>query len=53
LKEDLIVDFIGQITYENVEVVGGVFLVRGVRLVRPVDADFLNTNISDLKMLPD
>jgi hypothetical protein len=41
LKKNLIIDFIGQISDEDVEVVRSVFLVRGVGLVGPVDTDLL------------
>lgn len=41
LKKNLIVDFVGQIAHEDVEVVRRVFLGRVVGLVGPVDADFL------------
>lgn len=41
LQEDLIVDFVGQIADENVEMVGRVLLGGVVGLISPVDADFL------------
>ena len=41
LEEYLVIDFVGQIADEDVEVVRGVFLGRVVGLVSPVDADFL------------
>lgn len=41
LQQHFIVDFIGQITNEDVEVAGSVFLGRRVRLVGPVDANLL------------
>ncbi len=46
LEEDLVVDFVGQITDEDVEMVGRVFLVLVVRLIGPVDADFLEKKFS-------
>ena len=49
MKQDLIIDFIGQIANKDVEVVRCVFLVGGVGLVGPVDADFLRT-IQNLKI---
>lgn len=42
LEKDLVVDFIGKIANENVEVVGGVFLGSVVGLVGPVYTDFLS-----------
>lgn len=42
LQKNFVIDFIGQITDEDVEVVGGVFFVGGIRLVSPVDANFLH-----------
>ncbi len=44
MKEDFVIDFIGEIADKNVEVIRGVFLIRGVGLVGPVDADLLRTN---------
>lgn len=44
LLQDLVVDFIAQISNEDVEVVRGVFFVGAVGLVGPVDADFLLTD---------
>ena len=41
LHQNLIIDFIAQVTNENMEVVGGIFLVGAVGLVGPVDANFL------------
>lgn len=41
LQEDLVVDLVGQIANENVEVVGRVLFARRVGLIGPVDADFL------------
>ena len=41
MEKDFIIDFVGEITDKDVKVVGGVFLVRGIRLVGPVDTDFL------------
>jgi hypothetical protein len=41
LEKNLIIDFVGEIADKDVEVVGGIFLVGGVGLVSPVDADFL------------
>ena len=41
LEEDLIVNLVGQVAHENVEVIGGILLARGVRLVGPVDPNFL------------
>lgn len=41
LGEDLVIDFVGQVTDKDVEVARGVFLARGVGLVRPVDSDLL------------
>ena len=42
LKQHLVVDFIGQISDEDVEVTRGVLLVLVVGLVGPVHADFLH-----------
>ena len=39
LEKNLIVDFVGKITNEDVEVVRGIFLVGSVRLVCPVNPD--------------
>ena len=44
LGENLIVDFVGQVANEDVEVARGILLARGIRLVGPVDANFLNTS---------
>lgn len=44
LLQDLVVDLIAQVSDEDVEVVRGVFFVRAVGLVGPVDADFLVTD---------
>ena len=41
LEKDLIVDFVGQVADEDVEVAGGVFLGGIIGLVGPVDTDFL------------
>lgn len=41
MEEDLVIDFVGKITNEDVEVVGRVFLGGSVGLVGPVDPDFL------------
>lgn len=41
LQEDFIVDLVGQIADEDVEVVRGVFLGRVVGLIGPIDTDFL------------
>jgi len=41
LEENLIVDFVREIADKDVKVVGGIFLVGGVGLVSPIDADFL------------
>ena len=41
LEEDLVINFVREIANENVEVVGGVLLVRGIGLVCPVDTDLL------------
>lgn len=41
MKEDLVIDFVGEIANENVEVIGGILLVRSIRLVRPVDSNLL------------
>jgi hypothetical protein len=45
LEEDLIVDLVGQVADEDVEVVGRVFLGGVVRLISPVDADFLSESV--------
>lgn len=42
LKKDLIVDLVGQVTDEDVEVVGRVLFRGVVRLISPVDTDFLS-----------
>jgi hypothetical protein len=47
LKQHLVVDFIAKVANEDVEVVGGVFLGRVVRLVSPINADFLSILISN------
>lgn len=39
--QDFVVNFVAQISNENVEVVRSIFLVRAVGLVSPVDTDFL------------
>lgn len=44
LQKDLVIDLIGQVADEDVEVVRCVFLCRVVGLVRPIDADFLNSS---------
>ena len=41
MEQNLIVDFITEIADKNVEMVGGVLLVVVIRLVRPVNANFL------------
>lgn len=41
LRQDLIVDFVAQVTDEDVEVVRGIFLVCAVGLIGPVDTNFL------------
>jgi hypothetical protein len=41
LEQNLVVDLVGQITDENVMMTTSIFLVRGVGLIGPVDADFL------------
>jgi hypothetical protein len=41
LQKDLVVDFVRQVANEDVEVVGCVLLRGVVRLIGPVDADFL------------
>lgn len=46
LEQDFIVDFIGKVSNEDVEVVGSVLLVRLVGLIRPVDTDFLHEVVS-------
>jgi hypothetical protein len=45
LEKDFIVDLVGQVADENVEVVGRVFLGGVVRLVSPIDADFLTESV--------
>ena len=44
MQQDLIVDLVGEIADEDVEVVGSVFLGIVVGLIRPVDADLLLMN---------
>lgn len=44
LSQDLVVHFVAQITDKDVEMVGSVLLVGVVRLVSPIDADFLNSS---------
>jgi hypothetical protein len=44
LKEDFIIDFVGEITNKDMEVVRSVFFVGSVGLVGPVDTDFLTYN---------
>lgn len=39
--EDIIVDLVGKVANEDVEVVGGVLLGRGVGLIGPVDSNLL------------
>ena len=41
MKEDFIIDFIREIADEDMEMVRGIFFVRGIGLVCPVDADLL------------
>jgi hypothetical protein len=41
LQQNFIVDFVGKITNKDVEMVRGIFLCGVVRLVGPVDANFL------------
>lgn len=48
LEENLVVDLVGQIADEDVEVVRGVFLGGVVGLVGPVDANFLVAHVSGL-----
>jgi hypothetical protein len=49
LKQDLIIDLIGQVADENVEMATGVLLVGIAGLVRPVDADFLPRSACSLQ----
>jgi hypothetical protein len=44
LEEDFVIDFVGEITDKDVEVIRGVFFVGGIGLVGPVDTDFLRCN---------
>lgn len=41
LQENLVIDLVGQVTDKDVEMVGRVLLGGVVRLISPVDADFL------------
>ena len=41
LSEDFVIDFVAQITNEDVKVVGGVFFVGVVGLISPVDSNLL------------
>ncbi len=50
LEENLIVDFVGQVADEDVEVTGGIFLGGVVGLVCPVDTNFL-TGVRKLFMV--
>ena len=54
LCQDLVVDLVGQIAHEDVEVVRRILLVGGIGLVSPVDADFLypgSANLHDKRCL--
>jgi hypothetical protein len=46
LHENLVINFVGEVADEDVEVARRVLLVGGVGLVRPVDPDFL-LNVSN------
>lgn len=52
LSQNLIVHLIAQVTNEDVEVVGSVFLAGAVGLISPVDADFLKTSDTVSKFQP-
>lgn len=41
LEEDFVIDFVAEVTNKNVKMVGGVLLGGSVRLVSPVDTNFL------------
>jgi hypothetical protein len=51
LEKDLIVDFVGEIADKDVEVVRGVLLGDGVRLVSPVDANLLLVDATAVESL--
>jgi hypothetical protein len=51
LEKDLIVDLVGEVTDEDVEVVRGVLLGDSVGLVSPVDADFLLVDAAAVESL--
>lgn len=46
LRENLVVDLVRQIAHKDVEVTRGVLLACRVRLVGPVDPDFLNRSVN-------
>ena len=46
LQENLVVDLVGQVTHEDVEVIGGIFFVLAVGLIGPIDANLLRELIS-------
>ena len=41
MKKNLVVNFIAKVTDKNMEMVRGVFLIGIVRLIGPINADFL------------
>ena len=47
LQKNLIVDFVAEITDKNVEMVRSVLLVRSIRLVSPIHANFLSQIVSN------
>lgn len=49
LKEHLIIDFIGEVTNEDVEMVLSVFFVASIGLVSPVHTDFLETSQMEVR----
>jgi hypothetical protein len=51
LQEDLIVDFVGEVAHEDMEVVRGIFFRIVVRLVGPVDTYLLLVHAAAVKGL--
>jgi len=48
LEKNFIIDFVREIADKDMKVIRGIFLIGGVGLVGPVDADFLkkkNTSV--------
>jgi hypothetical protein len=51
LEEYFIIDLVGEITNENVEMVGSILFVGSVGLVSPVDTNFLKVLVYQTKTL--